>query len=221
VGRRRRTSRRSRSSRRTKRRCEERMLPSWAALLLHQSVVEEEERSCEVFEMALHISARVGPRHGITAWHVGVGGEEWQKIRLSLIYLHQTLFLRDDFPFGPFSPSFLSSHLLNCFNSFSHGFTTIYQRIMTTLTFLDLPGEIRNQIYRQLLIVPPLSVPRLLGDPPIYPQILAVCRKVHNEAKQILYGCNTFLAHPNLLFGLPRLSLYYDTISSPTLISLI
>jgi hypothetical protein len=92
---------------------------------------------------------------------------------------------------------------------------------MTTLTFLDLPGEIRNQIYSQILIVPPLSVPRLLVDPPIYPQILVVCRKIHDEAKQILYSCNTFLAHPNLLSGLPRLRLHYETISSPTLISLI
>ncbi|KAE9373675.1 hypothetical protein N431DRAFT_374286 [Stipitochalara longipes BDJ] len=92
---------------------------------------------------------------------------------------------------------------------------------MSTLTFLDLPGEIRNSIYRQVLIVPPLSVPRLLGDPPIYPQILSICRKVYEEARQILYSCNTFLAHPNLLSGLPRLRLYYDTISSPTLISLI
>jgi hypothetical protein len=92
---------------------------------------------------------------------------------------------------------------------------------MTTFTFLDLPGEIRNQIYHQLLIVPPLSVPRLLGEPPIYPQILSVCRKVYGESRQVLYSCNTFLAHPNLLSALPRLRLYYDTISSPILISLI
>ncbi|PSS12890.1 hypothetical protein M430DRAFT_36116 [Amorphotheca resinae ATCC 22711] len=91
---------------------------------------------------------------------------------------------------------------------------------MTGLTFLDLPGEIRNQIYRQLLLLPSLSTPRRLGDPPIYPEILSVCRKVYEEAKQILYGCNTFLAHPNLLNGLPRLRLYYDTISNTSLIAL-
>jgi hypothetical protein len=96
---------------------------------------------------------------------------------------------------------------------------TIYLNSM--FAFIDLPGEIRNQIYRQLLIVPPLHVPRLPGDPPIYPQILSVCRKIHEEAREILYSCNTFLAHPNLLAGLPRLRLYYDSISSPTLISLI
>lgn len=92
---------------------------------------------------------------------------------------------------------------------------------MPTLTFLSLPGEIRNQIYYQLLLVPSLSIPRLLGDPPLYPHIVSVCRKVYSEAQQILYGFNTFLAHPSLLNGLPRLRLYYSTISSPSLISLI
>jgi hypothetical protein len=38
---------------------------------------------------------------------------------------------------------------------------------------------------------------------------------------EILYSCNTFLAHPNLLSSLPRLRLHYQSISSPTLISLI
>lgn len=93
---------------------------------------------------------------------------------------------------------------------------------MSHLTFLDLPGEIRNQIYRLLLIVPSPSTKRVLGsDPAIYPQILCVCRKVHKEASEILYGANTFLAHPNLLSGLPRLRPYYETISSKRLISLI
>jgi hypothetical protein len=92
---------------------------------------------------------------------------------------------------------------------------------MTSLTFLSLPGEIRNQVYNQLLIVPSLSIPRIYGDPPLYPQILTVSRKIHSEAQEILYGSNTFLAHPNLLTGLPRLRLYYDTISSSHLIALI
>ncbi|TVY26285.1 hypothetical protein LHYA1_G005802 [Lachnellula hyalina] len=90
---------------------------------------------------------------------------------------------------------------------------------MPPLTFFDLPGEIRNQIYRQLLLIPSLSTPRLLGDPPIYPAILSTCHKIHSETHPILYGSNTFLAHPNLLTALPRLRLYYSTISSPILIS--
>lgn len=89
---------------------------------------------------------------------------------------------------------------------------------MAPLSFLDLPGEIRNQIYKELLLILPISTPRILGDPPIYPQIIAVCRKVHEEAMQIIYGCNTFLAHPNLLTDLPRLRLYYDTIRDKHLI---
>lgn len=92
---------------------------------------------------------------------------------------------------------------------------------MAPLTFLDLPGEIRNQIYKDLLLLPPPSTPRVLGDPPLYPQILKVCRKVHEEAMTILYSGNTFLAHPNLLTDLPRLRLYYDTISDRRLIDLI
>lgn len=92
---------------------------------------------------------------------------------------------------------------------------------MPLLSFTDLPGEIRNKIYNHLLIIPSLSTPRLLGDPPLYPQILSTCRQVHEEARQIMYGCNTFLAHPNLLGEMPRLRLYYDTIHAGNLISLI
>ncbi|KAJ8069419.1 hypothetical protein OCU04_003073 [Sclerotinia nivalis] len=93
---------------------------------------------------------------------------------------------------------------------------------MPPLTFLDLPGEIRNQIYHLLLVIRPISIPRpLLTDPPICPQILSVCRKVHDEAEQVLYGCNVFIAHANLLTGLPRLRWHYDPISSSRVISII
>jgi len=89
------------------------------------------------------------------------------------------------------------------------------------LGFLDLPGEIRNQIYFELLIVPDLSPPRLVCDPSLHPRILEVCKEIHHESKQVLYGKNSYLAHPNLLTGLPRLRLHYDAISSYHLISLI
>jgi hypothetical protein len=92
---------------------------------------------------------------------------------------------------------------------------------MAQLGFLDIPGEIRNQIYTLLLTLPSLSTKRQLGDPPIYPALLSTCQKVHSEGREILYGNNTFLAHHNLLSGLPRLRLYYCTISSPSLISMI
>ena len=60
-----------------------------------------------------------------------------------------------------------------------------------------------------------------VGDPFVYPHILFTCRKVYEEGIHILYGNNTFLAHPNLLSALPRLRSYYDTIVSPSLITLI
>lgn len=91
---------------------------------------------------------------------------------------------------------------------------------MVKHSFLDFPGEIRNQIYNELLLVPTISKPRSLGDPPIYPQILSTCRKIHEETNQILYACNTFLAHPSLLSDRPRLRLYYDIIPA-TLVPLI
>ena len=92
---------------------------------------------------------------------------------------------------------------------------------MSTISFLSLPGEIRNQIYNYLLILPSLSTPRLLGDPPLHPEVLLLNYLIHSEACEILYGSNTFLAHPSLLNSLPRLRLYYDPIYSPSLISLI
>ncbi|RDW88565.1 hypothetical protein BP6252_00597 [Coleophoma cylindrospora] len=93
---------------------------------------------------------------------------------------------------------------------------------MPAVTFLDLPGEIRNHVYKLLLLVPSPSTPRILGsDPSLHIQILAVCRQIHEEAAEMLYGSNTFLAHPSLLSGLPRLRLYYGVISSPRSISLI
>ncbi|KAA8568936.1 hypothetical protein EYC84_007912 [Monilinia fructicola] len=95
---------------------------------------------------------------------------------------------------------------------------------MSPLTFLDLPGEIRNQIYYLLLVIPRLPSSRVYlldRDPPIYPQILSVCRKVHDEAEQILYGSNVFVAELNFLVGLPRLRWEYPTIKSSRLISII
>lgn len=91
----------------------------------------------------------------------------------------------------------------------------------SALSFLSLPGEIRNLIYYQLLLIPALSRHRLLNNSRVYPQILSACHQIHSEAVQILYGENTFLAHTNLLTGLPRLRLCYDSISSRNLISLI
>jgi len=93
---------------------------------------------------------------------------------------------------------------------------------MSDLTFLHLPGEIRNQIYNLLLVLPPPSKPKILGsDQSIYPLVLLACRKVYHEARAILYGTNTFLAHYSLLSSMPQLLRWHKPITSAALISMI
>jgi hypothetical protein len=87
-------------------------------------------------------------------------------------------------------------------------------------TFLTLPGEIRNHIYALLLVIPPPSTTTALGEKsPIYPHILRVNRQIHAEALPILYGENTFIAHPTLLCGLPQLRRWLDPVTAPALIA--
>jgi hypothetical protein len=93
---------------------------------------------------------------------------------------------------------------------------------MASGMLLRLPGEIRNQIYEMLLIIPAPRVNRPLGGgPKIHPQILYACRQMYHEAAAILYGMNTFIAHYSLLSGMPQLRRWLDPITSATLISLI
>ena len=87
---------------------------------------------------------------------------------------------------------------------------------------LRLPGEIRNQIYGLLLIAPPHGIYHPLGsNPQIYPQILSVCRQIHREATDVLYGNNTFIAHYSLLSSLPHLRRWQYPITSSALIAMI
>lgn len=58
-----------------------------------------------------------------------------------------------------------------------------------TFRFLDLPGELRNMIYRGLLVIGAPSPPSLF--PQIYPQTLSTCKKINEEGSSILYGDNT------------------------------
>ena len=88
-------------------------------------------------------------------------------------------------------------------------------------SLITLPGEIRNQIYRYLLLLPKPSTHRTLGDPPLHVNILRTCRKLHQEGLAILYGGNTFLAHVSLLTSLPRLRIYYASVQTASLISLV
>lgn len=87
---------------------------------------------------------------------------------------------------------------------------------------LRLSGEIRNQIYGLLLIAPPPGTPRPLGDDPqTYPQVLRVCRQIHREATDVLYGKNTFIAHYSLLSSLPNFRRWQYPITSLGLIAMI
>jgi hypothetical protein len=92
-----------------------------------------------------------------------------------------------------------------------------------TFAFMDLPGEIRNEVYARLLVLPYDSHPPMAysDSDKVYPQILAVCRKVHAEALPLLYGSNTFIANPTLLSCLPRLTVFYPMIQSSQMVSLI
>lgn len=86
--------------------------------------------------------------------------------------------------------------------------------------FLDLPLEIREQIYTHLLVHPPgcpdaSATQDLLPRPPqgppsppspaLHPAILAVSRQTYAEAHPILYTQNTFQCHHALLTSFPRL----------------
>lgn len=73
--------------------------------------------------------------------------------------------------------------------------------------FLNLPGEVRNQILRLLLIHRATIVVHhfALLHPPtptslnVYPAVLLANRAIYNEGRTILYGENVFQAHPMLL----------------------
>lgn len=70
--------------------------------------------------------------------------------------------------------------------------------------FLDLPLEIRLDIYQQLLEMPTYSK-RRTPDAHIYPNLLLANKQINYEATHMLYNSNTFLAHPTMLASFPRL----------------
>lgn len=87
-------------------------------------------------------------------------------------------------------------------------FQYIYQK--TTTTFLDLPRELRDQIYELSLVsdrvvdlrrlVTVLSCDAKLG---IAPALLRASRQIHSEAIEIMYSLNTFQATIFLGLGPP------------------
>ena len=71
------------------------------------------------------------------------------------------------------------------------------QIIMTTLRpfiFEELPRELRDTIYSELLVVIWGSCMPFVEDPPheVYPAILATGKKIYDEAALVLYGMNRF-----------------------------
>lgn len=81
-------------------------------------------------------------------------------------------------------------------------------------SLLSLPAEIRLHVYAYLLVLPSpphqaLQVVRPSGER-LHPAILRTCRAVCVEALAVLYGENTFDAHPSRLLGsFPRLRRWY------------
>ncbi|KAF2126583.1 hypothetical protein P153DRAFT_297675 [Dothidotthia symphoricarpi CBS 119687] len=80
--------------------------------------------------------------------------------------------------------------------------------------FFRLPAELRNQVYEALLCPNTLQSKDLThdtkvptsGQEPLYPAILSTCRRVHEEATDLLYTSHFFHAHPSLLTSLPHLT---------------
>lgn len=72
-----------------------------------------------------------------------------------------------------------------------HEFTQTLQDADASLTFrfLDLPPELRNLMYRELLDIKEVSSSR--KSPKCYPQILRTSKEINQEANSILYGDNT------------------------------
>ncbi|KAF9869467.1 hypothetical protein CkaCkLH20_13064 [Colletotrichum karsti] len=84
----------------------------------------------------------------------------------------------------------------------------------TSSEFLDIPIEIRLEIYSHLLLCPPLDklAPDTRPVQRLHPAILKVNRQIHDEASPILYCKNIFLAHETLLASFPRLRPWYPPV---------
>lgn len=103
-------------------------------------------------------------------------------------------------------------------------------------TFLTLPVELRLEIYTYLLVLPPpppretlqatyrcsysaspsgSSITATNSKPTLHPQILRVNTQTYYEALPVLYGQNTFSAHPVRLTAQPTLYHPYCTPCRP------
>ncbi|KAF2439796.1 hypothetical protein P171DRAFT_323980, partial [Karstenula rhodostoma CBS 690.94] len=102
--------------------------------------------------------------------------------------------------------------------------------------FFRLPAELRNQIYTELLCPDAVnlhSITKRANDlnvrhynetstaTSLHPAILSTCRKIHDEATQLLYAPHIFHAHPSLLASLPHLTSSAKPVLYPSVINLI
>jgi hypothetical protein len=86
---------------------------------------------------------------------------------------------------------------------------------------LSLPAELRNEIWMHVLVHVPTDGSELTNHWPVTNRhiivkhqrfcanILRACKQINAEATPILYGENTFIAHPSLLRTLPSLMIHH------------
>ncbi|KAJ4310970.1 hypothetical protein N0V94_008173 [Neodidymelliopsis sp. IMI 364377] len=92
--------------------------------------------------------------------------------------------------------------------------------------FFRLPAELRNQIYEDLLcagtprrLIDLETTPRIPTPSPTYPAILSTCKKIHEEAADLLYTTHVFHAHQSLLTSLPHLMATSHPVLYPTVLN--
>jgi len=78
-------------------------------------------------------------------------------------------------------------------------FTTAGIQLASPFPFTRLPAEIREKVYRELLVSPEV-VDIDFKKPNLHPAIMRTCRAVLHEAHKILYDENTFL----MRIGIPQ-----------------
>ena len=77
-----------------------------------------------------------------------------------------------------------------------------------TFPFLDLPAELRNDIYHRLLIAEPNSV---TGRTTGHPEILRTCKQIHAKATAYFYGNSKFNAILKHYHDIDELSMVPET----------